>query len=407
MSKRAVVAAAASNTHSTSSVVMAVGHLLENIEPDLTALVKRGTRVLVKVNMGCSGARDPSLRLTTHPAVVEAIVNYLLDCGAVVSFGDDVARAGKYCDHIYRSTGMSEVAKRTGATLLDFVSVGAREVGSGLVYPRKYLITNAYFDAEIVINAANCRCGPPVVGMSGAIKNMFGCVVGLRKQAIHNIFGADPPRFGRAIADIHRVIPADLSFLDLTSVAEFSGISSVRPVRLLLASADPVALDTVAARAIGYEDLPIWPTYYGGKIGLGCNSMEQIDIRGLGWEAFPKVRLAHPPKQPPAKHALYDRLSRAINCTILRPRPTIEARTCTGCGDCYRRCPVKCIERSLHDVYVIDHHSCVDCGCCMRVCETAAAHAVYFGLAKAVRGMMKAAKRPPEPQGKPARLDSW
>jgi hypothetical protein len=38
----------------------------------------------------------------------------------------------------------------TGATLVDFVKVGAREVRGSLLYPRKYLVSNAYFDADVV-----------------------------------------------------------------------------------------------------------------------------------------------------------------------------------------------------------------------------------------------------------------
>ena len=387
MPNRALVAAATNDSYSNSSVTKAVQHLLETLEPCLSAVVKRGDRVLVKVNMGCSGVRDPALRLTTHPAVAEAIITALQDCGAVVSFGDDVARSGKHCEGIYEVTGMLHVARRTGAKLVDFVSVGAREVRSGLLYPRKYLITNAYFDADVVINAASCRSGPVVVGMSGAIKNMFGCVVGVRKQLIHNLFDVYPRKFGRAIADIHRVIPADLSFLDLTSVAEAGGITlAVRPVGLVLASTDPVALDTVAAHSIGYEHLPIWPTYYGGKLGLGCNSMDRIDIRGLDWAAFPKPRLQYPFIRPLVKVSPYSKVSRAVNNTMLRPRPVIAAALCTGCGDCAQRCPVHCIEHGPNNVYKINLRSCVDCGCCIKVCDTAAAHIEFVGLAKVLRG---------------------
>ena len=64
--------------------------------------------MLVKVNLGCSGSRSPANRLTTHPAVAEAIIEALLDCGARVSFGDDVSRAGQYCDAVYEATGMAE-----------------------------------------------------------------------------------------------------------------------------------------------------------------------------------------------------------------------------------------------------------------------------------------------------------
>jgi hypothetical protein len=46
--------------------------------------------------MGCTGAREPEQRFTSHPAYVETVIAALLDCGAKVSFGDDVARMGKF-----------------------------------------------------------------------------------------------------------------------------------------------------------------------------------------------------------------------------------------------------------------------------------------------------------------------
>jgi len=389
MSSKAVVAAARNERHTTDSVARAVRDLLDHLDVPLPRRVKRGDRVLVKVNMGCSGHRDPELRLTTHPTVVEAIIKSLLDCGAVVSFGDDVSRSGKHSGSIAERTGMSEVARRTGAKLIDFVAAGAREVRGGLLYPRTYLVTNAYFDADFVINASSCRSGPVVVGMSAAVKNMFGCVVGLRKQLIHNLFDIDPPQFGRAIADIHRVVQADLSFVDLTTVAEAGGITlAVRPVGLMLAGTDPVALDTVAAHAIGYEDVPIWTTYYGNKIGLGCGDIGKIGIRGLDWDLFEKRRLQYPFIRPVVKRSPYDRVSRAVNNTLLRPRPVVAASKCTGCGDCVQRCPVNCIEPAPNNVYRINLNSCVDCGCCVKVCDPAAVQLEFVGMAKAVRHLL-------------------
>ena len=382
---RAVVSAARNECHTTPSVSKALRHLLDHLEPPLDSLVKSGDRVLVKVNMGCSSVRNPQDRFTTHPAVVEAIIRVLQDCGAVVSFGDDVARAGMHCAHIWGATGMWDVAKRTGATLIDFVSPGAREVRGGLLYPRKYLVTNAYFEADVVVNAANCRSHANI-GMTGAIKNMFGCVVGLRKQLIHNLFPGNLRHFGRAIADIHRVIPADLTFLDLTSVLEGHGTGeAVRPVGLMLASPDPVALDTVAAHAIGYQELPIWPTYYGGKLGLGFNDLQQISIRGLDWARFEKRRLKHPLISPLTKLSAYARITAVANNTVLRPRPVINATRCTGCKDCVTRCPVHCIQTGPGNVYCINLNNCVDCGCCLKVCEVGAAQLEFVSLAKVIR----------------------
>jgi len=129
---KAVVGATRNESYDIRSFRTALRNCLDNLEHPLSHVVKYGDRVLVKVNMGCSGARDPAFRQTTHPTFVEATIEALLDCGARVGFGDDVARVGLHADALSRATGMATVATRTGATLVDFVARGAREVASGL-----------------------------------------------------------------------------------------------------------------------------------------------------------------------------------------------------------------------------------------------------------------------------------
>jgi ferredoxin len=205
--------------------------------------------------------------------------------------------------------------------------------------------------------------------MSGAIKNMFGLIVGTRKMLIHKLFREDIRQFGRAIADIHSVVKADLSFLDLTSVVEGHGVGeAIRPVGLMLASTDPVAFDTVAAQAMGYHELPIWTTYYAHQRGLGCHTIEQMRIRGIEWEHFEPVCLKYPYLSPATKLPLYDRLTNLANATIFRPRPEIVAERCTRCGDCVSRCPVRCIHPGPSGTPQIDLSNCADCGCCLKVC---------------------------------------
>ena len=390
----AIVAAAVNVSHTKPSVYHALRHMLDNMSPGLLSLVKRGDRVLVKVNMGCSGARAPESRLTTHPAVAEAIINALLDCGATVCFGDDVARAGRYREAIYQATEMRDVSKRTGAKILDFVASGAREVRGGLMYPRKYLVTNAYFDADVVVNAASrSHVG---VGISGAIKNMFGCVVGLRKQLIHNLFPGDPRSFGRAIADIYRTIPADISFLDLTTVAEAAGISlEVRPVGLMLGSTDAVALDTVAAHAIGYEDLMIWASHFGAESGVGCNRMEEIIIRGVDWDRLDHPSLAYPYTSPTGL-PVYHRITARLNHTVLRPRPVVDPARCTSCGDCAHCCPVGCISAGVDKTFRINLSQCADCGCCIKTCEVGAVQLRFVGFSRFLRLAMNRSITIPE-----------
>ncbi len=91
----ALVSAAHNDSHAREAVATAVRSVVEHLDPPLSSLVRRGDRILVKVNMGCSGFRDPGERVTSHPAYVEAIIECLLDCGAIVTFGDDVARTAQ------------------------------------------------------------------------------------------------------------------------------------------------------------------------------------------------------------------------------------------------------------------------------------------------------------------------
>ena len=162
MRPSACVSAAQNDCHAREVVSAAVRSVVDHLEPPLSSLIRRGDRVLVKANMGCSGFRDPQERVTSHPAYLEAIIECLLDCGARVTFGDDVARTAQY-QRIWHTTGMSEVAKRTGAHLADFVQAGGREVRGFLQFPKTYLITNLVFDADVIVNAANCRSLSKVV----------------------------------------------------------------------------------------------------------------------------------------------------------------------------------------------------------------------------------------------------
>jgi len=60
-----------------------------------------------------------------------------------------------------------------------------------------------------------------------------------------------------------------VSFLDATTVREGQGVADViRPVGLILGSTDAVALDTLAAHAIGYDQLTVWTTIHANAVGL-------------------------------------------------------------------------------------------------------------------------------------------
>lgn len=40
---------------------------------------------------------------------------------------------------------------------------------------------------------------------------------------------------------------------------------------------------------------------------------------------------------------------------------------CAGCGGCNSRCPVKCIDTTVHPFF-IDQQRCIQCGACYLAC---------------------------------------
>ena len=154
---------------------------------------------------------------------------------------------------------------------------------------------------------------------------------------------------------------------------------------LLLGGTDPVAIDTVAQHAIGYDELPLWTSIHGARVGLGCNHPEHIEVHGVDGDGLRRARL-RPPDLTGLEfdESMPARLSRVLNNTLLRPRPVIAGERCTGCGACVDRCPVGAI-RPVEGRYAIDHRACGDCGCCTKVCEAAAIDLRFVGLARVVR----------------------
>lgn len=367
MTLRSTVVAAPSREYTRSSIARAVSFAIDHMEPSLPSLVRRGDRVLLKVNMGCNGLKRPEQRFSTHPFLAEFLAKALRDCGARVAIGDDGAqREPRHL--IWKATEMTEAAKRSGAELVDFVKSGVVEVSSGLAFPRTYLLSRAVADADTVVNAANFRSHATLV-LSGAVKNLFGTVVGDRKRALHGLF-PDAKAFCRVLADICRVARPAVSFLDLTTVLEGHGVNNaVRPVGLILAGAHPVALDVVAAAVVGYDRFRIWTSIHGAMMGLGPDNLADIEIRGLEWQGIRKTRLAPPYIARAHSESLWAKVTRRINNTVLRPRPAVLASSCRGCGHCHTVCPAEAIRMTHSRKYAIDSGKCVDCLCCIKVCD--------------------------------------
>ncbi|OOG52226.1 DUF362 domain-containing protein [Polaromonas sp. C04] len=379
------IAVARNDDHTRTSVRGAFRDLLDRMDPPLPAMIRTGDHVLVKPFLRYGGG-NPESRMISHPEVIAMAIEAVRDCGAMVTLGDEASTRMRSENHLSDERWIYGIAESSGANLVSFAKAGARRVRGGMVYPRTYLISRAVLDVDKVVNCANFQPHGPLV-LSGAVKNMFSAVVGRCQQHLHNLFPR-PEDIARVIVDVCTTVKPTVSFLDLTTVRDPTDTTTCHPVALLLAGTDPVALDAIAARAAGFEGADAPTIRLGQQMGLGCADTSQITVAGMDWQTMQAVQVKAMPSVGIATEGFYCRTTRFINNVALRPRPEINQKTCSGCGDCRKICPVEAIHLGPDGMLRISLWKCAHCHLCIRACESNAVSLQFGGVTKAIRRLM-------------------
>jgi uncharacterized protein (DUF362 family) len=110
--------------------------------------------------------------------------------------------------------------------------------------------------------------------ISGALKNFWGFLETGRER-FH-------PDLSRKIAQLHTLVSCKLHVMDAVVAMEGNGPKSGRPkeMGLILASADPVALDATAARLMGFDPSRIDHIQECARRGLGTADSQEIRLIG-------------------------------------------------------------------------------------------------------------------------------
>lgn len=110
--------------------------------------------------------------------------------------------------------------------------------------------------------------------ITGAIKNQWGCLRELRHE-YH-------PVVDEALADVNSLVRPLFAVMDGTVGLEGNGPKSGIPriADRLLASGDIVALDTVAAKIMGFDPETIPHIQLCSQVGLGTSKLDEIEIVG-------------------------------------------------------------------------------------------------------------------------------
>ena len=209
--------------------------------------VRPEENILLKPNL--LAADPPGKAVTTHPAVFQAVAESLQQFGVKITYGDSPSNGT--VEAAARKSGLAEVAAQLGMSLSPFREGETIDI-EGSHHRHKAVIAQAVLDSDGLISLPKLKTHP-LTRLTGAVKNQFGCVVGLDKKMFH----AKHPQvdhFAAMLVDLNLYIKPRLYILDAIVAMEGNGPEG-RPRRtgILMISADPVALDATASRLVGLE----------------------------------------------------------------------------------------------------------------------------------------------------------
>jgi uncharacterized protein (DUF362 family)/Pyruvate/2-oxoacid:ferredoxin oxidoreductase delta subunit len=315
--------------------------------------IEKGARVLIKPNL--LAPAPPESAVLTHPSVVRAAVEYVLERGGLPQVSDSPAMGA--FEKILKVSGIKDALEGLDVEFKEFKNSVTIDAGEPT---GKLELAEDAVGIDTIINLPKLKTHGQMLLTLG-VKNLFGCVVGFKKPEWHLRAGDDRMAFARVIVQVYKSVKPSFTILDGVLAMEGRGPGKggvPREVGVLMGSGDAVALDGVVCRMLGVdpERLPILAA--AREMGL---ARDPVEIEG----ELPEVRNFKIPESVPLMFG--PRLFHGFLRKHLIQRPVADEALCRLCGDCLRYCPTRAIGMEPGAV-AFDYGKCIRCYCCLEVC---------------------------------------
>lgn len=374
----------------------------------LTGIVGREEKVLLKPNL--LKKADPDQVITTHPSVFAAVGRCLKEYGCEeIRYGDSPAMQS--FQDAARASKIEKVAKELGIAPGNFTEHTVLKYPQGKT-AKEFTVSKAITEADGIINICKMKTHA-LERITGAVKNMYGCIYGTHKAAGHAVYPS-ARHFASMLCDLHGAVKPRLHIMDGIVAMEGNGPSSGTPVSMgvLLFSEDPVALDTVFCRLIHLEPSLVPTNFCGQQYGIGTMEEEKIRLltvdRDGGNAAAEERSAAEFPVRELTMEELVSRWGRPdfkvdrnpaseredwkLLRRVMKPfqqRPQIHPERCVRCGICVESCPVEgkavSFKNGRDKPPVYDYVKCIRCYCCQEMCPKKAIDVKNSWLSRLLR----------------------
>lgn len=341
-----------------------------------------GEALLIKPNLLLGD--NPEHGSTTHPAVFEAAAALFKSGGAKVLYGDSPGFGSP--QGAAKSAGLEPIASRLGISFADFSEIIDTPKPDGILM-KQFQIAKGLADVDGVINLPKFKTHG-LTRLTGAVKNLFGCLPGAQKAAFHARL-PDEFQFAQMLVDLAVLIAARLHIMDGVIGMEGNGPrnGNLRKVGVILLSTNPHALDYCVARLMNL-DPGLVPTLNVAQT-FGFLDPDQITILGEPIETLVMENFNA------NRSKLSTTGSQGFYMDIFKqwvtPRPVIDQENCTRCGRCVSICPVtpKALRflNGRRQPPQYDYHVCIRCYCCQEMCPDEAINIKTPPLGKLIRDL--------------------
>jgi len=336
----------------------------------------KNARVALKPNLLLAAPMEKAV--VTHPAFFKAVAKIVIDHGGHPVLAESPGFGT--LESVIKQVGYAAIAKELGIEVATMGPTMILHNDRARTFKR-IEIAKAFEDVEVILNLPKFKTHG-LTYVTGAVKNLFGTLPGLKKSHMH-MRCPKGPEFSEWLLDLYSTLlygfekPKPIStIMDAVIGQEGEGpgpSGTPRAIGAVIVGSDPVAVDYVATSVVGLDYRKVDTIVQGFRRDFGVSSPEEIQVLGETIDSL-RIRDFKPTRTSLSSHFLRGPLVGHFIKNLVVEKPWPHAEKCTLCYTCRTICPAGAISAAERGARIptYDYKKCIRCFCCMEICPEAA-----------------------------------
>jgi uncharacterized protein (DUF362 family)/Pyruvate/2-oxoacid:ferredoxin oxidoreductase delta subunit len=347
---------------------------LEKIGFDFNLLKK--ARVALKPNLLMAAAIDRAV--VTHPSFFNAVAQIVIENGGIPILAESPGFGS--LEGVMKKVGYRDIVQELRIEVARIRETDILHNTKAKTFKRVE-ISKVFFNADMILNLPKFKTHG-LTYISGAVKNLFGTVPGLKKSHMH-MRCPQSEEFSEWLLDLYSALvygfdkPKPIfTIMDAIIGLEGEGpgpSGKPRQIGAVIIGQDPVAVDYVATGVVGLDHKKVYTITLGFERDFAVSSPQDIQIVGEMPQSM-RIKNFTPTRTSISSHFLRGPLVGTLAKNLIVQKPWPGEEKCTLCYKCKTICPANAISRAREGkkIPAYDYRKCIRCFCCMEICPEAA-----------------------------------